>query len=118
MISTEFSLNLSYDYTSFFRLFVAPGMLHCMGGPGPNSFGNFLTNPEAEFDTKRSIISALEAWVEKGQPPEKVIATKYKDDDPAEGILATRPICPYPQISVYNGTGSLDEAQNYTCLQG
>jgi feruloyl esterase len=87
----------------FSRLYMVPGMQHCYGGPGPNTFGGAMT-------------AALERWVEDGVAPGAIIATKYKTDgDPASGVLRTRPLCPYPQVARYKGTGSTDEAANFTC---
>ena len=85
-----------YDKTQdFFRLFMAPGMGHCSGGPGPNSF---------------DALSALENWVEKGVAPDQLIAsTKGKID-------RSRPLCPYPAVARYTGKGSIDDAANFACV--
>jgi hypothetical protein len=91
------------DSASFSRLYMVPGMQHCVGGPGPNTFGGAMT-------------SALEHWMEDGVAPGAIIATKYKTDgDPASGVMRTRPLCPYPQVARYKGTGGTDEAANFTC---
>lgn len=82
--------------TDSVRLFMAPGMGHCRGGEGPNT-----------FDT----ISALEQWVEHGRPPDQIIASHATDG----AVDRTRPLCPYPQIATYKGTGSTDEAANFVC---
>ena len=74
-----------------YRLFMVPGMDHCGGGDGPNT-----------FDT----LTALEQWVEKGKAPDQILATKAG---------RTRPLCPYPQVAVYKGSGSPDDAANFTC---
>jgi feruloyl esterase len=88
---------------SFTRLFMVPGMQHCGGGPGPNSFGGQIT-------------AALEHWTEQGIAPDKIIATKYKTDgDPSSGVARTRPLCPYPQVARYTGSGSIDDATNFVC---
>lgn len=88
----------------FSRLYMVPGMQHCAGGPGPNSF----LDP---------INTALERWVENGAAPDKIIATKYKvDGNPASGVARTRPLCPYPQVARYTGSGSTDEAANFACV--
>ena len=81
----------------FYRFFLAPGMGHCRQGPGPNDF---------------DMLSALEQWVEKGVAPDKVIAshvTNGKTD-------RTRPLCVYPLVARYKGTGSTDEATNFSCV--
>ncbi|MFN2546076.1 MAG: tannase/feruloyl esterase family alpha/beta hydrolase [Myxococcales bacterium] len=84
----------------FFRLFMVPGMLHCGAGPGPNS-----------FDT----LTALANWVERGQAPDRIVATKYVNDNPASGTVRTRPLCPFPQVAVYKGHGSTNVASNFDC---
>ena len=79
------------DTQDFYRLYMAPGMEHCMGGPGPN-----------QFDRMGTIVQ----WVEKGQAPDRIIASR-----PGR----TRPLCPYPKVAKYQGSGSTDEAQNFAC---
>ena len=80
----------------FFRLFMAPGMGHCRGGPGPDQF---------------DALSALERWVEQGEAPEQIVAARVID-----GVVdRTRPLCPYPQVAKWNGTGSTDDADNFAC---
>ena len=76
-----------------YRLFMAPGMAHCGGGEGPNTF---------------NMLAALEQWVEQGKAPDRILASH-------ERRYRTRPLCPYPQIAVYNGDGSMDEAANFIC---
>src|SRR5260370_4984083 len=80
----------------FYRLFMAPGMMHCGQGEGPNRFGNPLDFAPAE-DSDHNVFLALERWVEEGIAPDKIIATKYHDDDRTKGLDMTRPLCPYPQ---------------------
>jgi feruloyl esterase len=79
------------------RLFMAPGMGHCFGGEGPFSF---------------DAVSAMESWVEHGNAPDQIIASHLVAPGKAD---RTRPLCPYPQVSQYKGTGSIDDAQNFTC---
>jgi feruloyl esterase len=81
---------------AFARLYLVPGMHHCSGGPGPN-----------EFD----MLSQLENWAEKGAAPAAVPATHRTDGK----VDRTRPLCPYPQMARYTGTGSIDEAANFRC---
>jgi len=78
------------------RLFMVPGMDHCAGGEGPNTF---------------DMLGALEAWVEQGKVPESIIASHVTDGK----VDRTRPLCPYPQIAVYKGSGSTNEAANFSC---
>jgi hypothetical protein len=100
--------------SEFVRLFMVPGMTHCSGGPGPNAFGASFQLPVPR-DPKHDIFDALEQWVEHSTAPESIVATKYVDDDPARGIVMTRPLCPYPQVAKYTGHGSTNEASNFVC---
>ncbi len=99
----------------FMRLFMVPGMSHCVAGPGANAFGQFQGTPALTNDPGHDVHRALETWVEAGVAPEQIIATKYVEDDPEKGVAFTRPLCPYPQVAKYNGTGSTKEAMNYRC---
>jgi feruloyl esterase len=77
---------------------MVPGMGHCSGGTSPNRF---------------DALAALEPWVEKETAPDKMIAAQI-----AQGAtVRTRPLCVYPQVAKWNGTGSTDEAANFTCKQ-
>jgi feruloyl esterase len=81
---------------SFLRLFMVPGMLHCSGGPGPSSF---------------DMLGALEGWVERGRAPDQVIASRS-----TKGVQdRTRPLCVYPNVAVYSGSGSTDDAASFSC---
>ena len=75
------------------RLFLAPGVLHCGGGTGPD-----------RFDT----LTAMENWVEKSTPPATMLATKAN-------APISRPLCPYPQLPRYKGTGDTNDASSYSC---
>jgi feruloyl esterase len=104
------------DARDFFRLFIAPGMLHCGGGPGPSSFGQSLAQARPLSNSpEHDILSALERWVEEGVAPERIVAVKYVNNQPAQGIQRTRPLCAYPKTAVYKGTGSTDDAANFEC---
>jgi feruloyl esterase len=81
---------------NWIRLFMVPGMGHCLGGEGPDTFDK---------------ISLIEQWIEQGKVPEKIIAAHQT----AGKVDRTRPLCPYPQVAHYNGTGSIDDASNFTC---
>ncbi len=83
--------------TDSVRLFMAPGMFHCGGGPGPDT-----------FDT----LTALEQWVENGVAPEQMESTHFDDNGNPD---RTRPLCAYPRVAHYNGSGSIDDAANFTC---
>ena len=77
----------------FYRLFLAPGVDHCGGGPGPNQFGQAGGGGDAEHD----LVVALEQWVEKDVPPTRIVATKFVSDDKAKGVAMTRPLCLFPK---------------------
>jgi feruloyl esterase len=95
----------------FYRLFIAPGMGHCGGGPGPNQFGQAGGVGDAEHD----LVVALEQWVEKGVPPTRLIATKYNSDDKDKGVAMTRPLCLFPQVARYKGSGAVTDAASFSC---
>jgi len=101
----------------FFRLFLVPGMAHCGSGPGANAFGqpHSGSTPPLKDDPAFSMTRALEAWVEQGRAPQQVIAAKYREDDPAKGVAFTRPLCPYPQVAVYNGSGDILKHESFEC---
>lgn len=98
---------------SFFRLFMVPGMAHCRGGPGPNSFGGLSTiaSLQNKIDPEHDVLSSLVQWVENGLAPDHIVATHWTNDT----IDRTRPICPYPKVARWNGAGSSDDAKNFTC---
>ena len=102
--------------SSFIRLYMAPGVAHCVGGPGPSSFGQFgLATTGA---SKYGIFDSLVDWVEKSTPPESVVATKYAPGaDGANKVAMTRPLCPYPQVAKYKGTGDSNDAANFSCAK-
>lgn len=97
----------------FVRLFMVPGMQHCGGGAGPNSFGQWGV---ARGDPQHNIAAALERWVEQGIAPEQIVAAKHKSAmDPASAVERTRPLCAYPNLARYKGSGSTDDAANFEC---
>lgn len=98
----------------FYRLFMAPGMMHCGAGAGPNDFGNAL-DLAASDDPEHNIFVSLERWVETGTAPDRIIATKYNGNNPANGVEMTRPLCPFPQQAQWSGTGNASDAANWTC---
>jgi feruloyl esterase len=100
---------------NFYRFFVAPGMGHCTGGPGPNAFGG-LAQPVAPLDPQHDLVSAIQEWVERGVAPAQIIATKFVGDDPSKGIAMQRPLCPYPQEAHYKGAGSTGDPANFECV--
>jgi feruloyl esterase len=107
---------LGADTQGFYRLFLVPGMRHCAGGVGPTSLGGGISVPGLE-DPQRNWMSALERWVEEGVAPEEMVATEFEADRPPSPVTTkrTRPLCPYPQVAVYKGTGSPDSATSFRC---
>ena len=100
---------------SFLRTYMMPGVQHCFGGPGADSVGVLPGMLPAEPDPARNMSAALVQWVEQGVAPSVIVATKYKGQTAAEGIAFTRPLCPYPKVARYTGTGSPDDAANFAC---
>ncbi len=84
----------------FARFFLAPGVAHCGGGSGPAPFGQ---------------LDALLSWVEDGKAPVTLTAARR---DQAGVITRSRPLCQYPQVAKYKGSGSTDDAANFVCSTG
>jgi feruloyl esterase len=101
----------------FFRLFMVPGMGHCGGGPGPNLFYNGTFSP-VPADAQHNSLLALQRWVEEGAPPRPIIATKYVNDDPTQGVAQTRPLCAFPRVAHYRGQGDVNDAASFACVRG
>jgi feruloyl esterase len=76
---------------------MVPDMSECNGGAGTDTFDMF---------------AAMQAWVERGEAPQAVPASRV---EPNGRVSRTRPLCPYPQVAVYTGTGSTDDARNFSC---
>jgi hypothetical protein len=95
----------------FYRLFLAPGVGHCGGGAGPNQFGQAGGTGDADHD----MVAALVQWVEEGVSPTRIVATKFIGDDKSKGVAMTRPLCAFPQIAKYKGSGDVADAANFAC---
>ncbi|HTA46711.1 MAG TPA: tannase/feruloyl esterase family alpha/beta hydrolase [Bryobacteraceae bacterium] len=78
------------------RLFMVPGMMHCQGGDGPDQFNK---------------MGVVERWRESGVAPKEIVASHVSGGT----VDRTRPLCPYPQVAVYKGTGSNNDASNFVC---
>jgi feruloyl esterase len=103
----------------FYRLFMVPGMRHCYFGPGATSFGAVGQQIPPVRDAVHDIQTALENWVENGNAPEGMVATKYTDDAAAtRTIKLTRALCAWPSVPRYNGAGDPNDARNFTCVGG
>lgn len=97
------------DASNFARFFRIPGMAHCSGGPATDQF---------------DALTPLVNWVEKGQAPDLLLASArgagnaggVNSDVPASWAPnRTRPLCPYPKVARYNGSGSVDSASSFSC---
>jgi hypothetical protein len=82
----------------FYRMFMVPGMFHCRGGVGVSTFDAF---------------TPLVEWVEKGIAPQSIVGSRIVDGK----VVRTRPLCAYPGVAKYKGTGSKDEAANFACVR-
>lgn len=85
------------ETSQFARLFLAPGVAHCAGGAGPNPYGQ---------------LDELRSWVEDGKAPETLTAARR---DQSGAITSSRPLCQYPLVAKYKGSGSTDDAANFVC---
>lgn len=99
------------------RLFLAPGMMHCGGGTGPDAFNGTLGIPPQPpaYDAKHDLFSALIDWTDMGDAPDQVIATKFASED-AGKIDMQRPLCAYPKKAAYRGWGSTLSASSFRCV--
>lgn len=80
------------------RVFAVPGMGHCFGGPGCDTF---------------SKLEAIDQWVETGKAPDRIVASKAIDGT----VTRTHPLCAYPMVAQYKGTGSTDAAESFVCAE-
>ncbi len=97
------------------RLFMVPGLAHCRGGPGPNAFGQPYLNAPTKADAQHDLLIALERWVEDGEAPQQIIASKFERDDVTKPIVRTLPLCPFPAMAKYVGTADVNDAANWRC---
>ena len=81
---------------SWMRLYMVPGMNHCQGGVEPDQFNK---------------MAIMERWRESNTAPERVLAEHVT----GANVDMTRPLCPYPQVAAYKGTGSTNDAASFTC---
>ncbi|MGB2623087.1 MAG: tannase/feruloyl esterase family alpha/beta hydrolase [Candidatus Acidiferrum sp.] len=98
---------------SFVRLYMVPGMQHCGGGPGPDVFGAY--GMSMVNDAKHNMYMALEHWVEKGDAPSEIIASKMGAGADGQVVKETRPLCVYPLVAKYKGSGDTNDAANFVC---
>ena len=88
----------SAEAGQFAKFFLAPGVAHCGFGTGPSVF-DYLT--------------PLEQWVERGIAPESIEASRYDENGEVD---RTRPLCAFPKVARYRGTGSIDKAASFRCV--
>ena len=100
------------EMDGFYRLFMAPGLSHCAGGPGATAFGNLFNGsaPDAAHDVMR----AMEHWVEDGVAPERIVAQHLSES--ASDPYFERPLCVFPKLPHYNGSGDPRVAANWSCV--
>lgn len=111
----------------FFRLFLVPGMQHCLGtvADAPWYFGAWsqaTTIGTGEWsvpgfkDARHDALLALMAWTERRKAPDQIIATAWKETyKPASGVLQQRPLCPYPKMAKWDGRGDVKVAKSWKC---
>lgn len=102
----------SKPVSDFYRLFMVPGMGHCAFGAGPNHFGNLPQSIDPN-DPERDVLAALDRWVETGVAPDHIIGQGTVPGDSSKKL--TRPLCPYPQVARYKGTGDPYDAASFEC---
>jgi Tannase-like family of unknown function (DUF6351)/Tannase and feruloyl esterase len=102
---------------AFYRLFMVPGMTHCYFGPGATSFGGVGQQIPPVRDAAHDIETVLENWVENGVAPETIVATKFTDNAATtRSILLQRPLCKFPAVARYNGSGDPNSAASFSCV--
>jgi len=98
----------------YHRLFMLPATAHCGGSTGPSSIGGGMPEPPAAFrNADNHVVSAVIKWVEQGIAPDKIIANRFSGTT----VTRSRPLCPWPAQAVYNGTGDVNVAANFSCVQ-
>ncbi|KAG8718575.1 hypothetical protein FRC08_004943 [Ceratobasidium sp. 394] len=110
------------DLSDKYRLFMVPGVGHCAGGTGADSFGGPSQRGASQgdsgqslsFDAQHDMILATMRWVEKGVAPKSIISAKHVNGNRSLGTAFTRVLCPYPQEGVYKG-GDTNHASSYSC---
>ncbi|RPD61212.1 feruloyl esterase-like protein [Lentinus tigrinus ALCF2SS1-6] len=110
--------NTHLDINDFYRLFSVPGMNHCHGGLAANAFGSVEqasnNSPPLSLDADHNILAAIVRWVEEGVAPDTLTGVYYNDNDVANGVGFTRPLCRYPYNLRYLG-GDPNSASSFEC---
>ncbi|VUC23461.1 unnamed protein product [Clonostachys rosea] len=108
----------------FYRFFFIPGMSHCMGsdvapwyiGGGTQFVPGISHSVPGFMDRQHDVILAIMAWVEKGDMPDQIIATKFRNDTDPQHIASQRPICSYPRQARYDGWAEPGQPSSWKCL--
>ncbi|KAI8933864.1 hypothetical protein NX059_009562 [Plenodomus lindquistii] len=103
------------ELDSFYRFFTVSGTGHCSGGDGANAIGQG-TGLVNSLDPKENVLMAIVDWVEKGNAPETIIGTKFVNNTKSLGIEFQRAHCKYPKRNQYKGTGDVNLAESWECV--
>jgi len=90
----EEAMQKDKDLQSYIRLFLLPGVLHCSGGTGPDSI---------------DWVKLIQEWVEKEKAPERIVLSKLEKGK----VIMTRPVFPFPTLTIYNGKGDTNLDKNF-----
>jgi hypothetical protein len=101
-------------FDSFARVYMVPGMQHCAGGVGPDTFGENGPWPGLT-DAHQSLQVSIEQWVERGAAPKEIVATKFSGPLGSGHAEMTRTLCAYPKVAKYKGSGDQNDANSFAC---
>jgi len=101
-------------FDSFARVYMVPGMQHCAGGVGPDTFGENGPWPGLT-DAHQSLQVSIEQWVERGAAPKEIVATKFSGPLGSGHAEMTRTLCAYPKVAKYKGSGDQNDASSFAC---
>ncbi|KAG8157113.1 hypothetical protein KVR01_013103 [Diaporthe batatas] len=114
----------SEEVDEFYRLYMMPGVQHCVssyndapwsiGGVGQGDFNSRHEGPGYVDDAEHNALLALMRWVEEGDAPGHIVASKFVNNSVALGVVGQRPLCAYPQKAVYVG-GAIDKTEGWKC---
>jgi feruloyl esterase len=93
-------------------------MNHCNSGVGASNFGGVGQQIPPARDGSHDLQTAMENWVERGTAPAQFVGTKFTDAEPAtRSVQFTRPICLYPAVPRYKGSGDPNDASSFSCIR-
>lgn len=109
----------------FYRYFLVPGMNHCTGssvspwyiGGGTQYVSGVNHSVPGFMDREHDVILAIMAWVENGEAPDQIIATKFRNDSALDGVESQRPLCTYPKQARYLGYGDIKDPSSWKCTE-